>query len=394
MSGRGTWVLLAGVTACGTLLGADAGSAASGSRPSSGKAIVAGARRVALAATGATVQISPDGKRLSFLAPSHGQLNLWVKGINQPFSAARALTADSARPIGRFAWSTNGKYVLYLQDAGAAGTHLFAVAAEGGAPARDLTPYPGIRAELDGVPRNLAGAVIVGLNDRDQAVHDVYRIELESGQRTLLYRPDQEVTRWIVNRDGKLLFAVQPVDDGSTALLQIDGEHLAPFTRVCSLARGCGPLHLSADGSRLYVVDAHASDNRTSLFVMDLRSGNEDLIGHNPHKRVDLAGAVFSDGIEPVQLIYSKEGDQLEYYPVSDAGREALRLLRREVPHGDLDFGTSSDDERYQIVTAGAGTSAAATYLYDRVHGRVTLLFRGNSVSGEQLQAFTPAAHG
>ena len=379
MSGRRTWVLLAGLAAGGTLLSMGAGSDA---LAAPGAARAAGEPRVATATSDATVQIAPDGKRLSFLAPSRGQLNLWVKGINQPFSAARALTADSARPIGRFAWSANGKYVLYLQDVGTAGMHLFAVAAEGGAPARDLTPYPGIRAELDAVPRNLPGVVIVGLNDRDHAVHDVYRIKLESGQRTLLYQPDEEVTRWVVNGDGKLLFAVRPVNDSSTALLQIDGEHLAPFTRVCGLARGCGPLHLSADGSRLYVVDAHASDNRTSLFVMDLRSGNEDLIGRSPHKRVDLAGAVFSDGIEPVQLIYSKEGDQLEYYPVSDAGREALRLLRREVPHGDLDFGTSSEDERYQIVTAGAGTGAEATYLYDRVHGRVTLLFRGKSLPG------------
>ena len=176
MSGRRTWVLLAGLAAGGTLLSMGAGSDA---LAAPGAARAAGEPRVATATSDATVQIAPDGKRLSFLAPSRGQLNLWVKGINQPFSAARALTADSARPIGRFAWSANGKYVLYLQDVGTAGMHLFAVAAEGGAPARDLTPYPGIRAELDAVPRNLPGVVIVGLNDRDHAVHDVYRIKLE-----------------------------------------------------------------------------------------------------------------------------------------------------------------------------------------------------------------------
>ena len=37
-------------------------------------------------------QISPDGHSLSFLKPYKGTRNIWVKGVDEPFSAARPLS--------------------------------------------------------------------------------------------------------------------------------------------------------------------------------------------------------------------------------------------------------------------------------------------------------------
>src|SRR5215475_10788704 len=63
-------------------------------------------------------QISPDGQFISFLKPYKGTRNIWVKTISEPFSAARPISAELKRPVGKYFWSHDSKFILYSQDAG------------------------------------------------------------------------------------------------------------------------------------------------------------------------------------------------------------------------------------------------------------------------------------
>src|SRR5690625_1911673 len=63
-------------------------------------------------------QISPDGRFISFLRPYNGVRNIWVKGVDEPFEAARPITDDTERPVSSYSWSRDGRYVLYVQDKG------------------------------------------------------------------------------------------------------------------------------------------------------------------------------------------------------------------------------------------------------------------------------------
>src|SRR5437870_7713183 len=73
-------------------------------------------------------RISPDGKRLAWLAPDKaGVLQIWVKTLGQPTGKpddklpadedARIVTADKHRGIRRYAWAQDDRTLLYLQDA-------------------------------------------------------------------------------------------------------------------------------------------------------------------------------------------------------------------------------------------------------------------------------------
>src|SRR5690242_17338325 len=66
----------------------------------------------------AGAQISPDGKFISFIKPLNGTMNIWVKGVDEPFDAARPMTNDQARPVRSYFWSRDGKYILFVQDKG------------------------------------------------------------------------------------------------------------------------------------------------------------------------------------------------------------------------------------------------------------------------------------
>ena len=108
----------------------------------------------------ASAQISPDGRWISFRKPHKDVMNIWVKGVNEPFDAARPVTADTARPVRTYFWSEDSRYIFYVQDKGGnENFHVYAVdpaaradTSTGVPPARDLTPGDNVRGYIYAVP--------------------------------------------------------------------------------------------------------------------------------------------------------------------------------------------------------------------------------------------------
>ena len=127
-------------------------------------------------------QISPDGRSLSFLKPYKGTRNIWVKGVDEPFSAARPVSAEATRPIRSYFWSHDSKYLLYVQDSGgdenfnvyAVDPKLPADAKTGVPPTRALTSLSKVRTQIFAVPKAKPDILYIGLNDRDPKWHDLY----------------------------------------------------------------------------------------------------------------------------------------------------------------------------------------------------------------------------
>src|SRR5256885_576587 len=74
-------------------------------------------------------EISPDGRRLAWLAPdANNVLQIWVKGLAQKDAEAVAFTHDKKRPIRTYGWAPDSQSLLYLQDAdGDENYHLYGV---------------------------------------------------------------------------------------------------------------------------------------------------------------------------------------------------------------------------------------------------------------------------
>src|SRR5262245_9813353 len=65
----------------------------------------------------ANVQLSPDGKHLSWLAPKDGVLNVFVAPVGK-LEEAKVITAETTRPIRGYFWPFTSKHVIYIQDTG------------------------------------------------------------------------------------------------------------------------------------------------------------------------------------------------------------------------------------------------------------------------------------
>src|SRR5512145_1908580 len=153
----------------------------------------------------AGAQISPDGKFIAFLKPYKDTRNIWVKRVEEPFSAAKLVTSDTKRPIPGYFWSRDGKYILFVQDKdGDEDYNVYAVnpaeappAGEEAPKARNLTDLKKVRAQIYAVPKSDPDLMYVGINDRDQAWHDLYKIRISTGERTLIRKNTERLTGWV-----------------------------------------------------------------------------------------------------------------------------------------------------------------------------------------------------
>ena len=158
-----------------------------------------------------TGTISPDGRYIAFRKPWNETMNIWVKGVAEPFAQAKRLTAETRRPIPAFFWSRDSKYILFVQDqAGDENFNVYAVnpadtpdAGTQVPKARNLTEAKNARAEIYDVPRHSPDVIYVGLNDRDAAWHDLYEVKISTGERKLLRKNTDKIAGWIMDRAGK-----------------------------------------------------------------------------------------------------------------------------------------------------------------------------------------------
>ncbi|MCA9706878.1 MAG: hypothetical protein KDK70_13580, partial [Myxococcales bacterium] len=78
------------------------------------------------------VQVSPDGRWISWLAPRDGVLNVWVAPAGD-LARGRPVTAASKRPITMAEWTFDGEHLVYEQDEGGdEDFHFYRVAVETG----------------------------------------------------------------------------------------------------------------------------------------------------------------------------------------------------------------------------------------------------------------------
>jgi dipeptidyl aminopeptidase/acylaminoacyl peptidase len=229
--------------------------------------------------------LSPDGKRLAWLQPDKGILQVWVQTLGK--DDATAVSADRQRPIRRFQWGQDSRTLLYLQDVkGNEDWHVYGVDVES-RQVRDLTPFDGVHAELVADSPRPASEVLVALNLQDRARMDVHRIDVRSGAVTLDTRNPGTVTTWAATDDLVVKAGVATRSDGGEELLVRDSAKGA--WRI--LTRG-GPddtlelLDLTADGkSVLYVNSAGAATAR--VVQRALSGGAEKVLASNPEVDTD-----------------------------------------------------------------------------------------------------------
>ena len=331
----------------------------------------------------AGAQLSPDGEYVSFLKQYKGHLNIWVKEKKQKFEEAYPVTADTIRSVRGYTWTRDGRFIIYVQDKGGnENFHVYAVdpyadlaAGQDVPEARDLTPIEGIRAMFYSLPKNEPDVIYIGLNDRDERYHDLYKLHISTGEKTLMRQNDEGYSSWDFDRQGNLRLATRETEDGGTEIFRIDGEEFVSIF-TCTVDETANPVGFHVDGKRFYMITNKGDENDLSRLVLfDPVSLEEEFVHSDPEGRVDFGGSLFSNKTDEIIAIYYV-GDRLRVYFMDAEWEKKYKKILKKHPEGDVYPGSMTADDRYILISVTSDTDPGATYLWDTKKNKTSFLYR------------------
>ncbi len=337
-------------------------------------------RRTLVSEDHVRVLISPDGKQLGWLALSGHARNVWVAPVDAPENA-RQVTQEASRNIGWWEWHPTGTQIVYALDrAGGENSHLYLVDLPSGE-TRDLTPYEGVKSTLVNIGGRDLHHIAVAMNDRDPKLQDLYRVDLASGERTLMAKNEGDFTSWIVDGRLRLTGAHRANADGSLDVLFFDEKQQTYRVLLhVPFEDGFGTETIATEGPITYLKDSRGR-NTSALVAFDTKTGASQLIADDP--RADVGYVLMNKRPQAVSFNYDHTRWQV-LDPAVQADFDYLATLAQ----GDLSIASRTPDNKRWIVSYRESNRPRLYYRYDRsptpgVAGTATLLFSQPSAIAE-----------
>jgi len=317
----------------------------------------------------AQARISPDGTRMSYLAPRDGVLNVWVKTIGREDD--RVVTNDTLRGIRIHFWAYDDKHLLYMQDKGGdENWRIYAVNLTDDTE-RDLTPFDSVQATPVALDPNYPDDVLFQMNRRDIRLMDLYNLNLVTGDTKIVGENRGDIVGWVPDNKFKVRGAFASLPNGGFSLLVRESE-MDDFRSLIEWDpnEDGTPYGFTADGTGMYIGDSRGA-NVTRLKVVNVTSGEESVLAEDD--RTDLAEVMISPNTYKVEAV-SYNYDRARWQPLDDtvaADFEAIRTL------ADGEFSVVSRDraDRNWLLAFSGDTFSTRYYAYSRDAKKGTLLF-------------------
>lgn len=315
-------------------------------------------------------QLSPDGKFISFMKPYKGIMNVWVKEFAAPFDEARPLT-DSKRPLYGYTWTEDGKYILFVKDSdGDENINLFAVD-PGAKPAegketpesRNLTPLKDVTARIVHASQLNPDLLWVGLNDRDKAWHDLYRLKISTGELELVYKNEDRITGYEFDWDDNLRLLSRTDAAGNTTLLRKDDDKLVPIYET-SVTENAGVRGWDPENEHIYLVTNKGDLDLETLFIMNPETKSLELLESDPEKRVDF-GSLRIDRNTHEIISTSYTEDKTRYYWRDKTWQSNYEYLQEQFPGREIAFQSATNDYSKFLIAVHGDKYAAEAWYFD-----------------------------
>ena len=336
----------------------------------------------------ASVQVSPDGQYLSFLAPVNNVLNVWVAPADAP-EKAEPVTRDTLRGIRIYFWAHTNKHIIYLQDLAGDENWQVHVVDITTKEDRNLTPFEEIpgpdgkplrlpngkplrpQAQIVSVSHKFADEILVGLNNRNPQFHDIYRLNILTGELKLI-QPNDRFMSFQYDEDYNIRYASQMTPDGGIEIFEPDGRGGWKLAQSIPMedTLTTSPVGFDKTGTVLYMIDSRGR-NTAALIALDTRTGEKKLIFEDP--RADVRGIILHPTEKNIQAV-AVEYLRVEWTILDENIKPDMEYLK-SVSAGDINLTSRTLDDRFWTVAYALDDGPVKYYFYDRITRTARFLF-------------------
>lgn len=319
------------------------------------------------------VRISPDGKHLAWIAPHEGVLNVWV-APRDDLDAARVITDDKLRGIRFIQWAYNNTHIIYIQDKGGDENWRVYSANLSGGDVKDLTPFEGVAARIEHASELFPNEIIVGLNNRLPQLHDLHRVNIITGELTLL-EENPGYMGYITHDNFQVVGAYAMTPDGGMNLFLKNATGWEPWESIPPEdTLTTNPIGLNKSATHLYMTDSRGRDT-SALFEVDLATKTRHLLAED--RLTDADETIIHPTLKHIQAV-SFNYERKRWHVLDPAIDPDLQYLA-SVSTGELILLNRSLDDRYWSIAYLLDDAPIQYYLYDRTERQARFLFTNRS---------------
>ena len=304
--------------------------------------------------------LSPDGQYFAYLAPYKNRKNIFVQKVGS--ASSKRVTSVTDRDLSGFFWGNNDR-LLYVRDFGGdENFHLFSVTKEG-EDEKDLTPFENVRAEIiDALPED-DHHLIVGTNQRNTQIYDPYRLNINTGELTLLAKNPGNISSWITDHDGKLRAATATDGVNTSILYRATEEEEFRSVLTTSFKETVYPLYFDFDNSETVYALSNLGRDKVAIVKMNIRTAEElELIFEHPE--VDITYLSYSRKRKvPTTITYTTWKRQHHF--LDKQVEHLYARLRQELGDYEIAITSTNKEEDKFIVRTYSDRSLGAYYFYE-----------------------------
>jgi dipeptidyl aminopeptidase/acylaminoacyl peptidase len=332
------------------------------------------------------VRISPDGAHLAWLAPRDGVLNVWV-APRQNLEAARPVTNDTGRGIRFFLWAYTNQHILYIQDKNGDENWRVYSADLKTEQVKDLTPFEGVQAQIQVISYKVPAEIVVGLNNRDERFHDLYRLDLSTGAMALLQQ-NEGFMGFGVDDEYHVRDGARMTPDGGVDILQPAAGGWEPWDSIpAEDVLTTNSVGYDKTGKYVFMLDSRGR-NTSALFEIEIATKKSHLLAEDAHADAgDVMVHPTEKHIQAVSFTYERKG-----WKILDPSIEPDLAYLRTVADGEVEIISRTLDDKLWIVAYVVDNGPVRYYIYDHTARQASFLFTNRQeLEGQPLVKMLPA---
>ncbi len=323
-------------------------------------------------------RLSPDGKLLAYIAPFDNVLNIWVRTIGTKDD--RPITRDDNRGIRYYSWAENSQHILYAQDVeGNENWRMYAVDLMTNE-IKDLTPFENIQVQVIETNRSFPNELVFSMNRDDPKVHDLYNLDLISGELDLIAKNPGNFIDWITDSDFKVRGAIAARSDGGFDLMVressgADWETLVTWDAEDGMTSAPNfvspPTVFSEDGRYLYLMDSRNA-NAGRLVKLEINTGEFEVLIEDPRYGVSRYVLLHPETNE-IQAVAVQRA-RLEWEVLDKTLADDFKAMAT-LDHGDFFILSRDNSDKRWLVGFRRDDGPVSYHIYDRATKQGEYLF-------------------
>ena len=305
-------------------------------------------------------QISPDGSFYSFMAPYKNRMNIFIQKIGD--SSATQLTFEEARDIAGYFWPNNEQIVFLKDEGGDENFHLFGVNIDGSNPI-GFTDFDGVRAQIiDDLP-DQKDFVVIGLNKRNKQVFDPYRLNLKTGEISMLAENPGNIQGWMFDHDGKLRIATAIVDGVNQSILYRENEEDEFKTIITTnFKEGFNPQFFTFDNKNI-IGSSNLGRDKYAIVEFDPISAKEVKVLY-ANDDYDVNGVGYSRKRKVITAAYFESWKSERHY-FDSTSKATFEKIQKQLAGYEIGITGVNKDENILILRTYSDKSLGAYYIYN-----------------------------